>query len=230
MRTDMVVYQITLDQAKLDVSVDNLWVSSAAQTLAEAMALSAGKLLDIEFTDIKSGFRIRYGSNQVFVDIFLFDNLSSGAGYSSAVAERSEELFLVTNETLITCKNNCESACQECLKHFWNQNVKVPLDRRLGLDLLNWLCYGELHDEIAFTEQAKIFAPLAKLLEPQFEVVIQNDAISIIGSKSLNIYIYPAMWNKNDCRIPKNSIALPDRILQHSLPEAYRQLIDVLAY
>ena len=100
----------------------------------------------------------------------------------------------------------------------------------MSLDLLNWLCYGELHDEIAFKEQVEIFAPLAKLLEPQFEVVIKNKAISIIGSKISNVYIYPAMWNKNDCRIPQNYIALPDRILQHSLPEAYRQLINILDY
>lgn len=224
LRTDMVVYEIALDEQQLNVGMDNIWLLTAAQTLSEAMALSAGRLLDIEFTDIKSGFRIRYGTGTVFVDVFLFDNLSSGAGYSSAVAERSEELFSVTRETLSVCKNNCDSACQECLKHFWNQNIMFPLDRKLGLDLLNWLSKGTTHSELPISDQNRIFAPLAKLLEPNYKVTSSETDIKLIGASECKIYIYPAMWNTNDLRIPQDAIALPDRLVTNSLPEAYRQI------
>lgn len=228
MRTDMVVYEIALDHKKLDVGIDNIWLSSATQTLAEAMALSAGKLLDIDFTDIKSGFRIRYGEDMVYADVFLFDNLSSGAGYSSEIAERSKELFDVTKETLMTCKNNCESACQECLKHFWNQSLKIPLNRKLGMDLLTWLIDGKLHSEISLTEQRQLFSPVAKLLEPNYKTIIENNSIKIVGDSVFEIYIYPAMWSKNDFRIPKGSVSISDKMLKDSLPEAYKQISEVV--
>ncbi|WP_312645438.1 DEAD/DEAH box helicase [Hydrogenoanaerobacterium sp.] len=228
MRTDMVVYEVTLDDNVLDVRADNIWLSSAAQTLAEAMALSAGKLLDIEFTDIKSGFRIRYGEDVVCADIFLFDNLSSGAGYSSAIAERSEELFEMTRETLMTCKNNCDSACQECLKHFWNQSLKIPLNRKLGIDLLDWICEGKLHQELSLTEQEVIFSQVVNLFKPDFTTVFDGKTIKLAGKESFNLYIYPVMWSRNDSRIPKDSIAISDKMIKESLPEAYRQISEII--
>lgn len=228
MRTDMVVYEIALDNKLLDVGADNIWLSSATQTLAEAMALSAGKLLDIEFTDIKSGFRIRYGEDKVYADIFLFDNSSSGAGYSSAIAERSQELFDMTRETLITCKNNCDSACQECLKHFWNQSIKIPLNRRLGIDLLDWLCYGKLHFQLSLEEQKTIFSAVENLFKPNFQTISDNKTIKLVGSSTFEIYIYPAMWSKNDSRIPKESVAISDKMIRESLPEAYRQISEMI--
>ena len=59
-RTDMVVYEITLDARQVDVSPYGFWLRRAGQTLAEAMTLAGGRLLDIEFNEIKSGYRLRY--------------------------------------------------------------------------------------------------------------------------------------------------------------------------
>ena len=82
------------------------------------MVLAAGRLLDIEFNEVRSGYRLRHSEKIAYVDIFLFDSLSSGAGYSSEIANRVNELLNRTNEILRNCK--CDSSCHECLNHFWN--------------------------------------------------------------------------------------------------------------
>ena len=92
----MILVEIELDSNQINTVHEGLWIESAAQSLSEAMVLAAGQLLDIEFSDMKSGYRLRYASDKVCVDIFLFDSLSSGAGYSSMLAGRISDLM---NET-----------------------------------------------------------------------------------------------------------------------------------
>lgn len=128
--TDMVLMEITLDSTKIDTDLNGMWIDSAAQTLSEAMVLAAGQLLDVEFSDLRSGYRLRYLPNKTCVDIFLFDSLSSGAGYSSMIANRMDDLIVETYKVL-DCKNHCATACHDCLKHFWNQRVQNKLDRHV---------------------------------------------------------------------------------------------------
>ena len=51
-RTDLVVYEIALDSNKINTDTSGMWIRRAAQTLAEAMTIAGGRLLDIEFNEI----------------------------------------------------------------------------------------------------------------------------------------------------------------------------------
>ncbi len=133
-------------------------IRRAGQTMAEAMTLAGGRLLDIEFNEIKSGYRLRYSpdNRKTYIDVFLFDSLSSGAGYCSALADRTAELMAVTRKVLNECPAGCDSACHECLMHYWNQRVHAMLDRKAALDLLDWCEAAKLPDAIPYDEQAAI--------------------------------------------------------------------------
>jgi len=221
--TDMVLLEITIDHRKVNTSIDGMWMRSAAQTLSEAMVLAAGQLLDVEFNDLKGGFRLRYSMEKLCADIFLFDSLSSGAGYSSLLAGRTMELIDMTYEVL-KCKSNCETACHDCLKHFWNQRVQDLLDRFAAKELLDWCKYNRLADPINYEKQKTLLMGLKEtaLIDSEFNIIFQDNKIFAIknGTKR-EIYVYPAMWNSDNPEIPNGCIAVSDKVLKNALPRAY---------
>ena len=219
-RTDMVVYEIALDNDEIETS--GLWIHRAGQTLAEAMTLAGGRLLDIEFNEIKSGYRLRYASDQkkTFVDVFLFDSLSSGAGYCSALADRTEELMDETRKVLTSCPAECDSACHECLMHYWNQRVHALLDRFAALDLLNWCQKSILPDSLPFETQEALLSPLNSMGSDYcIESTGEKHYIRTNG-KIKEIIAYPAMWSIYNRRIPNDVVAVSDKLLKYALPKA----------
>lgn len=221
-RTDMVVYEITLDAKEINVSSSGLWVRRAGQTLAEAMTLAGGRLLDIEFSEIKSGYRLRYSEDglKAYVDVFLFDSLSSGAGYCSALAERTEDLMRETKKVLENCPAGCDSACHECLMHYWNQRVHGLLDRFAALELLKWCKGSELPPELSYDRQEELLEPL-NAMGAEYKIV--GDGIQHFvetRDKKCKVVVYPAMWSEGSIFLPDGIIALADKLLKYALPKA----------
>lgn len=228
--TDMILVEIELDSNQINTVHEGLWIESAAQSLSEAMVLAAGQLLDIEFSDMKSGYRLRYASDKVCVDIFLFDSLSSGAGYSSMLAGRISDLM---NETykILQCSKNCATACHDCLKHYWNQRVHNKLDRHLAEQLLDWSKTKKLATPIEYKEQVRLILGIKEnaLLDADFDIVCENQKIYCVkNGKKREVYIYPAMWMLNNPQIPAGSIAVSDKLIINSMPQAYSLIRNLL--
>ena len=220
-RTDMVVYEIALDSEKINVEAGGLWICRAGQTLAEAMTLAGGRLLDIEFNEIKSGYRLRYSPDKhiAYVDVFLFDSLSSGAGYCSALAERTSELMKETREVLNTCPSGCDSACHECLMHYWNQRVHGLLDRYAALDLLNWCENSILASPLTYEKQEELLMPL-NALSAEFRITGDGTRHFIENNGNRQeIVAYPAMWNEHISLLPSRAISISDQLLKYAMPK-----------
>lgn len=220
-RTDMVVYEIALDSEKINVEAGGLWIRRAGQTLAEAMTLAGGHLLDIEFNEIKSGYRLRYSPDKhiAYVDVFLFDSLSSGAGYCSALAERTSELMKETREVLNTCPSGCDSACHECLMHYWNQRVHGLLDRYAALDLLNWCENSILASPLTYEKQEELLMPL-NALSAEFRITGDGTRHYIENNGNRQeIVAYPAMWNEHISLLPSRAICISDQLLKYAMPK-----------
>lgn len=221
-RTDMVVYEIALDSEQINVDPKGLWIHRAGQTLAEAMTLAGGRMLDIEFNEIRSGYRLRYATERkkTFVDVFLFDSLSSGAGYCSALADRTEELVQETRNVLNACPVGCDSACHECLMHYWNQRTHGKLDRFAALELLNWCEKSELPMTLTYKRQEELLSPL-NYLGADYKIISDGMKHYIrIDGIIREIVAYPAMWNERSSLIPSNVVSVSDKLLQYALPKA----------
>lgn len=227
--TDMVVFQFSLDHKKINTTLGNAWLKQAAVTLSEAMVLCAGRMLDVEFNEIKSGSRVREDKGKTYLDIFLFDSLSSGAGYSSAVADNAEELLKTTYEFLKDC--TCEMTCHNCLNHFWNQRQQGLMNRHAAIDVLRWCMWDELAPAFTSEKVLMLAKPLKELFKTDsannINICIDNDKVyALKGTKKKEIYFYPAMWSQEVEIIPWNSIAISDMDMKYALPKVYTTIID----
>ncbi len=222
--TDMLVLEFALDHTRIDTQrKDNPWLSRAALSLAEAIRLAASKALDIEFTELVAGYRLRENEKGVFVDIYLYDSLSSGAGYAVGVANEIEGLLDEAESFLQSC--DCSSSCHNCLKHYRNQHVHGMLDRFAALELLNWGKYGMIASAVSREEQAKYAASLQHILGLSgYNLDISSDSITVRKKKiQKRIVIYPAMWVEP---VKKDVIYVSDFCVKYAKPYAVQKIIE----
>lgn len=221
--TDLALLEIKLDPAKINVFDIKLWLESATVTLAEAILLAASRLLDIEYSELSCGYRYRYNTNEVFADIFVYDSLSSGAGYSYGVVNNIDMLLAETRNVLSSCPSNCEDTCHNCLSNYQNKRNQHIMNRFNALQLLDWTENGSLARGIAEKEQERLVSGVNEWLkiDGRYSIISEHDALYVVGqSIKRKLYIYPAMWNEKSGSIPEDCIAIPDVKLKKSMPEA----------
>ena len=222
--TDMLVLEFALDDRKINADpVKNPWISRSAQSLAEAFRLAASKELDVEFTELVTGYRLRRNDNGCFVDIYLYDSLSSGAGYAVTVADQIEKILEQSRQLLQGC--DCDAACYKCLKHYRNQHIHGMLDRFAALELLDWGQKGVVAKDIPMEEQAQLIAPLSGMLSAS-ECRISYPRKTIVISRQdqqKTLVVYPAMWVE-----PSGSdlIFMSNAYLKYAKPYALQKIID----
>ena len=119
----------------------------ALRTVSEALANAACRLLEIEFGEIMAEFRPALtpdGKTGLEAEIFLYDTLPGGAGFSSQVADHGSELFQMALNLMEACPENCDASCYRCLRSFKNKFEHTLLDRHVGTELLKYLLTGTL--------------------------------------------------------------------------------------
>ena len=224
--TDMLVLEISLDPNKVETDrEDNLWVNRAGQSLAETIRLVVSRILDVEFTELMTGYRVRKNQTGAYIDVYIYDSLSSGAGYAVAVASVMPEVLERAEILLKGC--DCENACYNCLKHYRNQNVHGMLDRFAALDLLNWAKDNSLAPMPSIDMQKKLLAPLGNVLK-YADIILSANGDELSVKKNLfhkALKIYPAMWKKPEA---KDTIYISDACVKYAKPSAVKKIIDGL--
>lgn len=167
--TDMFMLDILYDDNSLvfraDTEEKNI-LQAAATTLHEAIKKAVSQSLDIDFNEINGGWRTRKEDDgEAHIEMFFYDNLSSGAGYSSLIGNESvlDDVFSRTREILERC--SCSRSCRNCLDNFYNQNNHSLLDRNLGLQLLEYAIEGKYPEDYSQQEQNSYLYPLKKLID-----------------------------------------------------------------
>ena len=224
--TDMLVLEFALDKNQIDINPQrNSWLNRAGQSLAEALRLAACQELDIEFTELVTGYRVRHNRNGDFVDIYLYDSLSSGAGYAVSIESSIQKLLAKTKELLSGC--TCDSACHKCLKHYRNQYIHSVLDRNAALELLAWGEAGVRAPAIPVHKQQYLLKSLEQILQISgIHMDIQTTPILAEGPFcKKKVVVYPAMWNKP---IAEDTIYVSDSNLRYAKPYAVKSIADNL--
>ena len=138
-------------------------------SIAEALRLSASRhpQLDLDPSEFGAGFRIvpAVDSDATFLDVYLYDTLSGGAGYADLAGRHLAEILDGVQALLEECPSHCDRSCKSCLRHYHNQHLKDRLDRRVAAQLLRYARFGEIPAEEALKKQATDLTALRRLLE-----------------------------------------------------------------
>ena len=226
--TDMVVLEFALDEDMIDTDTrENPWIGRAAQTFAEALRLAVSQGSDIDFTELVTGYRLRRNPLGFFVDIYLYDSLSSGAGYAASVSGEIDTVLTRTWELLSGCK--CDSACHACLKHYQNQHIHGMLDRFAALELLRWGKEGILAEALSLHAQQKLIGPLENILARSGCSLTRTERGIMINGPSgpKQLVVYPSMWIEP---WQEGTIFVSDALIRSAKPFAVRKIVAEAGY
>lgn len=188
--SDLLLLRMSFDE-QIDFHPGNQWVHDGLKTIGEAMVLAASRVLDIDYNELLSGYRIlplesKDSKHMYQADVYLFDTLSGGAGYSHVAGEVLPDIIETAREILMNCENNCETSCYKCLRHYSNQFYHSQLNRFVALELLDYVAKGELK-KLTLQEQKKVLSPIKRMMEihnEKFEEIqVGNQYFIRMGSK-----------------------------------------------
>lgn len=114
----------------------------ALRTIAEALTIAATRKLGIEAAELQAEYRPALntrGGEGLEAEIYLYDTLAGGAGFTRRVHDHGMEIFEQTLELLENCPEDCDESCYRCLRSFRNRFEHNLLDRRVGAGLLRYL-------------------------------------------------------------------------------------------
>jgi ATP-dependent helicase YprA (DUF1998 family) len=143
--TDVALFSLRV-AAPLKLKPGHTSTAVALRTVSEALAKAACKLLEIEAGELMAEFRPALtpgGMSGLEAEIFLYDTLPGGAGFSSQLPNCGPELVQLALYLMKTCPENCDASCYRCLRSFKNKFEHTLLDRHVGTELLEYLINGE---------------------------------------------------------------------------------------
>jgi ATP-dependent helicase YprA (DUF1998 family) len=225
--TDLVIFAIEIDPKEVCTFYKNPWLKRASTSLAEAFRLAAVDQLDIDFSELCVGSRIRYGGDTCYVDIYLYDSLSSGAGYSSLLGNDGALQKILHRARGILQDCDCDSACLECLKHYQNKVVHRHLDRHAALELLEYAESGVVRPETR-KDHDLLFVPLSEALriETAADVQVVDGKLQAMTRRGEAVVsVIPDMVNKES---RGGGLVFWERELEKSLPEVFEQVMKKL--
>lgn len=141
--SDVFELQLTHPDTGRPVKEDKL-----AYTIGFSLRRALARFLGIRETEVGVSVQPAItAAGQEVRSIFLYDNVSQGAGYVDELREHLNELLKDTLEVL-DC-NVCDAACHQCLLTIDSQHYADHLDRRQALSFLkSWLRHYELPETL----------------------------------------------------------------------------------
>lgn len=144
--TDVALFSLDVGD-RLQLRPGQFSTDVALRTISEALAKAGSKLLDIEPGELMAEYRPsltpegRLGKK---AEVFLYDTLPGGAGFSTQLVHRGPELLRVARDVMAACREDCDASCYRCLRSFKNKFEHSLLDRHVGIELIDYLLTGKL--------------------------------------------------------------------------------------
>lgn len=231
-RSDLLLLRCSLDDT-LDSNPRAPWLQDALRTAAEALALAASRVLDVDPAELSAGHRLlpagsASGAN---FDLYLFDNASGGAGYAAEAGRELDTILQAALKLVEDCPRDCERSCTRCLRHYGNRFWHGSLDRHLAVQVLRHVLYGELPAPVPVAVQRRQLAALRRFLELEgweIDPVAEAPLAVLWNGRRVVVGIYPALLNADDPAFVNSlgpaSLLLRDYVVARDLPAAYAEV------
>lgn len=140
-KSDVLLVRLRVDSP---VKLRPEWLSThvALRTIAEALTISATQALGVEAGELQAEYRpalTPLGHKGLEVEIYLYDTLAGGAGFTRRVFDLGLPVFEAALDRLEHCPANCDESCYQCLRSFRNRFEHGLMDRKVGASLLRYL-------------------------------------------------------------------------------------------
>jgi hypothetical protein len=194
--TDIALFSFVLDDP-FCVFPGNDETASALRTVCEAVAKAAGRLLQIESGEILAEYRPALTDSGAIgkeVEIFIYDTLAGGAGFSPQLAYQTRPLFEEALRILEECPAGCDSSCYRCLRSFRNKIEHRLLDRKLGGQFLRHALYGGYQPYPGDRLRSSTAILYYDLLRQFPDFAIEQNVQRQIGGRDLMIPIVMTSW------------------------------------
>lgn len=119
----------------------------ALRTICEALTKAACARLELEATELQAEYRPALtpaGRDGHEAEIYLYDTLPGGAGFSQRVGQLGLIVFEDALRILEACPENCDRSCYRCLRSYKNKFEHDILDRHVGASLLRFMLEGTM--------------------------------------------------------------------------------------
>ena len=246
--TDLLLLRITVARP-LNTDTHDVVVLRALEdglySIAEAFRLTASRhpQLDLDASEFGAGFRIvpTQQGDELYLDVYLFDTLSGGAGYSELAARHLSEVLTSALDLLENCPAHCDRSCESCLRHYHNQHLKNRLDRRLGAQLLRYALFGIPPQEPDIATQIHALGALKRLLEldgfdcqsdasvdgVSVPLLVARDGRCVaVGTKSCFVDRQPHSLDPLERNGGVRVALLNDYVLRQNLPDEHQLIRD----
>ena len=117
----------------------------ALRSISEALIKAACSRLELEANELQAEYRPALtpaGRGGHEAEIYLYDTLPGGAGFSQRVGQFGLSVFHDALKILEECPDDCDRSCYRCLRSYKNKFEHDLLDRQLGASLLRFLIHG----------------------------------------------------------------------------------------
>jgi hypothetical protein len=212
-------------------SIDKDGLITAARTLSEAILLESSIQLEIDPSEMNCGVRFLKIEGVGYLDIFIYDTSSGGAGYANMTGLYFGAIFSGVIKLLrkVDC---CTSSCYRCLQNYGNRFHHNHLDKKYGLMLWKKINDDILPDLYTSGEQIVLAGGLGKLM------ALEGWSMSIDGKDRLqfekdghkvSLVIYPVLLDQSFVRnsVLNIDICISDFEIEKSLASAYLKVTSI---
>lgn len=181
--TDVLLVAIRVE-APLTLVPAVLATDVALRTISEALTKAACARLELEANELQAEYRPALtpeGREGREAEIYIYDTLPGGAGFSKRVGELGLPVFEDALKILEDCPDGCDRSCYRCIRSYKNKFEHDLLDRHLGASLLRFV----LHDEAPTLSATRIERATDLLFEDLNRQGIE--ALSIERDKKVSV-------------------------------------------